>query len=92
MSHQLSVRLNDATIARLGERAQRAHIAPHTLAQRYVEEGLRLDEHPIIRFAGALPGGALDSVSHLVVVTTSLSSGYLRGHPGHRYAHCDGHH
>jgi uncharacterized protein (DUF433 family) len=51
MSHPLSVRLNDATITRLGRHAQRAHIAPRTLAQRYVEEGLRMDEHPLIRFA-----------------------------------------
>jgi len=51
MSSPLSVRLNDATIARLGRHAQRAHLAPRTLAQRYVEEGLRMDEHPLIRFA-----------------------------------------
>jgi hypothetical protein len=46
MSHPLSIRLNDATIARLGRHAQRVHLAPRTLAQRYVEEGLRVDEHP----------------------------------------------
>jgi hypothetical protein len=51
MSSPLSVRLNDAKIARLGRHAQRAHLAPRTLAQRYVEEGLRMDEHPLIRFA-----------------------------------------
>jgi uncharacterized protein (DUF433 family) len=51
MSHPLSVRLNDATITRLGKHAQRAHLAPRTLAQRYVEEGLRMDEHPLVRFA-----------------------------------------
>jgi uncharacterized protein (DUF433 family) len=51
MSHPLSVRLNDATIARLGKHAKRLHLAPRTLAQRYVEEGLRMDEHPLIRFA-----------------------------------------
>src|SRR5438132_1758638 len=51
MSHPLSVRLNDATIARLGRHAQRMHLPPRTLAQRYVEEGLRMDEHPLIRFA-----------------------------------------
>jgi uncharacterized protein (DUF433 family) len=51
MSHPLSVRLNDATIARLGRHAQRVHLAPRTLAQRYVEEGLRMDEHPLVRFA-----------------------------------------
>jgi len=56
MTHPLSVRLNDATIARLGKHAQRAHIAPRTLAQRYVEEGLRMDEHPLIRFTDGPAG------------------------------------
>jgi uncharacterized protein (DUF433 family) len=56
MSHPLSLRLNDATIARLGRHAQRAHLAPRTLAQRYVEEGLRMDEHPLIRFADGPAG------------------------------------
>ena len=56
MSHPLSVRLNDATIARLGRHAQRAHLAPRTLAQRYVEEGLRMDEHPLVRFADGPAG------------------------------------
>jgi uncharacterized protein (DUF433 family) len=51
MSQPLSVRLNDATLRRLGARARRAHLPPRTLAQRYVEEGLRMDEHPLIRFA-----------------------------------------
>lgn len=51
MNSPLSVRLNDATLARLGRHAQRIHLAPRTLAQRYVEEGLRMDEHPLIRFA-----------------------------------------
>ena len=56
MSHPLSVRLNDSTIARLGRHAQRLHLAPRTLAQRYVEEGLRMDEHPLIRFADGPAG------------------------------------
>ena len=51
MSHPLSVRLNDATLARLDRHAHRVHLAPRTLAQRYIEEGLRMDEHPLIRFA-----------------------------------------
>ena len=58
MSHPLSVRLNDATIARLGKHAQRVHLAPRTLAQRYVEEGLRMDEHPLVRFADGPAGRA----------------------------------
>jgi len=54
VSHPLSVRLNDATIARLGRHARHAHLAPRTL--RYVEEGLRMDEHPLIRFADGPAG------------------------------------
>src|ERR1700727_1261606 len=56
MSQPLSVRLSDATISRLGARARRVHLPPRTLAQRYVEEGLRMDEHPLIRFADGPAG------------------------------------
>lgn len=56
MSQPLSVRLNDATLTRLGNRARRAHLPPRTLAQRYVEEGLRMDEHPLIRFSDGPAG------------------------------------
>src|SRR5580704_16489387 len=55
-SQPLSVRLNDSTIRRLGARARRVHLPPRTLAQRYVEEGLRMDEHPLIRFADGPAG------------------------------------
>jgi len=56
MSQPLSVRLNEGTISRLGARARRVHLPPRTLAQRYVEEGLRMDEHPLIRFADGPTG------------------------------------
>jgi hypothetical protein len=56
MSSPLSVRLSDATLGRLGARARRVHLPPRTLAQRYVEEGLRMDEHPLIRFADGPAG------------------------------------
>jgi hypothetical protein len=56
VSQPLSVRLNDATLARLGNRAKRVQLPPRTLAQRYVEEGLRMDEHPLIRFADGPAG------------------------------------
>jgi hypothetical protein len=56
MSHPLSLRLGDATIRRLGVRAGRAHLPPRTLAQRYVEEGLRMDDHPLVRFADGPAG------------------------------------
>jgi uncharacterized protein (DUF433 family) len=52
----MSLRLPDPTIERLGDRAQRVQLPPRTLAQRYVEEGLRMDEHPLVRFADG-PGG-----------------------------------
>lgn len=51
MSQPLSLRLTEPTIRRLGDRARRAHLPPRTLAQRYVEEGLRMDDHPLVRFA-----------------------------------------
>ena len=51
MTQPLSIRLTEPTIRRLGARAHRAHMPPRTLAQRYVEEGLRMDEHPLVRFA-----------------------------------------
>jgi uncharacterized protein (DUF433 family) len=50
MSSPLSLRLSEAAVRRLGERARRAGTKPRTLAQRYVEEGLRMDEHPLVRF------------------------------------------
>jgi len=56
MSSPLSIRLSDETIERLGNRARRAHLPPRTLAQRYVEEGLRMDEHPLVRFADGPTG------------------------------------
>jgi uncharacterized protein (DUF433 family) len=56
MSHPLSLRLADVTIKRLGIRARRVHMPPRTLAQRYVEEGLRMDEHPLVRFADGPAG------------------------------------
>jgi hypothetical protein len=51
MSQPLSVRLTEPTLRRLGARARQVRLPPRTLAQRYVEEGLRMDEHPLVRFA-----------------------------------------
>lgn len=52
----MSLRLQEATIERLGVRAQRVQLPPRTLAQRYVEEGLRADEHPLVRFVDGPAG------------------------------------
>jgi uncharacterized protein (DUF433 family) len=53
---ELSLRLPDETLDRLGARARSRRVAPRTLAQRYVEEGLRTDEHPLIRFVDGPAG------------------------------------
>jgi uncharacterized protein (DUF433 family) len=56
MSQPLSLRLSEPTLERLTNRAERSRVPPRTLAQRYVEEGLRMDEHPLIRFADGPTG------------------------------------
>jgi uncharacterized protein (DUF433 family) len=48
--------LPDATVRRLGACARGRRIPPRTLAQRYVEEGLRMDEHPLVRFVDGPAG------------------------------------
>ena len=55
-TNPMSLRLGEATIERLGSRAKRVHMPPRTLAQRYVEEGLRMDEHPLVRFVDGPAG------------------------------------
>ncbi len=52
----LNLRLPESTIGRLNARAQRMQLEPRTLAQRYVEEGLRADEHPLVRFVDGPAG------------------------------------
>jgi uncharacterized protein (DUF433 family) len=56
MSQPVSLRLPTTTVERLGSHAARVHLAPRTLAQRYVEEGLRMDEHPLVRFVDGPAG------------------------------------
>ena len=45
-----TLRLPSGTRERLIERARRSGLAERALAQRYVEEGLRHDVHPLIQF------------------------------------------
>lgn len=56
MSDHLTLRVADGTTDRLRRRAQASGTAPRTLAARYVEEGLRRDEHRMIRFADGEAG------------------------------------
>jgi uncharacterized protein (DUF433 family) len=67
MSEHYTLRFQTGVSERLRAQAQRAHVAPRTLAQRYVDEGLRHEAHPLIRFAdgpsgrrAALVGSGLD--------------------------------
>jgi hypothetical protein len=52
----ISIRLPEQTVGRLADRAERSNMPSRTLAQRYVEEGLRMDEYPLIRFADGPSG------------------------------------
>lgn len=61
------MRLQAGASERLAIRARRAGLPPRTLAQRLIEEGLRREDHPLIRFAdgpsgrrAALVGSGLD--------------------------------
>ncbi len=52
----VSFRFQPGTVARLRERAKLARESQTELAQRYIEEGLRQDEHPLIRFRDGAAG------------------------------------
>jgi uncharacterized protein (DUF433 family) len=56
MADHYTLRLAEGTKQRLGERASRAGVAERTLAQRYVEEGLRHDLHPLVQFLDGSSG------------------------------------
>lgn len=51
MAAPLSIRLKDDTLQRLYFQARLAGVPPRTLAQRMVEEALRVADHPGIEFA-----------------------------------------
>ena len=67
MADHFTLRLAPGSRQKLLEGARRAHLPERTLAQRYVEEGLRHDAHPLIQFLdgpsgrrAALVGRGLD--------------------------------
>jgi uncharacterized protein (DUF433 family) len=67
MSEHFTLRFPAATSERLERRARAAGAKPRTLAARYVEEGIRRDDHPLVRFVdgpsgrrAALTGTQLD--------------------------------
>ncbi len=81
MSKPISLRLGEGTLERLASCAGRSHLAPRTLAQRYIEEGLRHDAHPAIHFVdgpagrrAALLGTGLDVWEAIAVVRDNEGS------------------
>jgi hypothetical protein len=67
MSDHFTLRLRSGVSERLLARARRSGVAPRTLAQRYIDESLRHEDHPLVRFAdgptgrrAALVGSGLD--------------------------------
>ena len=56
MSDHFTLRFPSATSDRLRGRARRTGTRPRTLAQRYVEEGLRRDDHPLVGFVDGPSG------------------------------------
>lgn len=50
MTNHYTLRLGPGLRARLSEWARRAHLPERSLAQRYVDEGLRHDAHPLVHF------------------------------------------
>lgn len=50
MAEHYTLRLAAGMRERLSERAHRSHLPERTLAQRYLDEGLRHDAHPLIHF------------------------------------------
>jgi hypothetical protein len=67
MSDHFTLRFRAGVSERLHMQARRASLAPRTLAQRYVDEGMRREDHPLVRFAdgpsgrrAALVGSGLD--------------------------------
>jgi uncharacterized protein (DUF433 family) len=67
MSDHFTLRFQSGVSERLAAQARRVGLAPRTLAQRLVDEGLRREDHPLIRFVdgpsgrrAALVGSGLD--------------------------------
>jgi uncharacterized protein (DUF433 family) len=61
VSDHYTLRLPPGTTMRLERRAKRCGRPPRSLAQRYVEEGLRHDDHPLIHFVDG-PSGRRSSM------------------------------
>jgi uncharacterized protein (DUF433 family) len=77
----VAFRFDRITVARLKQRARETHAPQTALAERYIEEGLRRDEHPLIYFrdgeAGrrpALLGTRLDVANVITTIRQNNNS------------------
>jgi uncharacterized protein (DUF433 family) len=77
----VAFRFDRLTVARLKRRAQETHAPQTALAERYIEEGLRHDEHPLIFFRDgesgrrpALLGTRLDVADVLTTIRQNDNS------------------
>jgi hypothetical protein len=64
MADHYTLRLAPGMRQRLSEWARRAGLPERTLAQRYVDEGLRHDAHPLIHFLDGPSGRRASLVGH----------------------------
>jgi hypothetical protein len=94
MAEHYTLRLAAGMRERLTERARRASLPERTLAQRYLEEGLRHDAHPLIHFLdgpsgrrASLVGCGLDAWEVIATLrdnhqSTDQTAAYLDVSPG----------
>lgn len=94
VAEHYTLRLAPGMRERLTERARRAGLPERTLAQRYLEEGLRHDAHPLVQFLdgpsgrrASLVGCGLDVWEAIATVrdndgSTTEAAGYLELSPG----------
>ena len=52
----VAFRFDPGMVRRLRERAEASHAPQTALAERYIEEGLRQDEHPLVHFRDGAAG------------------------------------
>lgn len=64
MADHYTLRLAPGIRQRLAEWARRAGLPERTLAQRYVDEGLRHDAHPLIQFLDGPSGRRASLLGH----------------------------
>jgi uncharacterized protein (DUF433 family) len=69
-----SVRWSPRTLAHLQRQAEGTQIAANVLAERYVEEGLRMAEHPLIYFREGAAGRRPALIGTRLDVATVIST------------------